>query len=176
LNFIRSHNFMIFKRTLAAGAFLIATAIAANAADLPHAPMAPAPPPPPPMAAPAFDWSGPYVGAYAGMMIGNGFMFGADAGYAFQFGRFVASVEAAVGTTTAGPPLHLNAWARLGPTLGERAWIYALAGWSNWGPLEFGGGMAFALRDNLTFHTDVTVYCCTSPIMIKAGLDWHFGR
>ena len=162
---------MFLKRTLAAGAILIGTAFAANAADLPTMPA----PPPPPMAAPAFDWSGPYVGAYAGLMLGNGFMVGVDAGYAFQFGRFVASVEAAVGTATAGPPLHLSAWGRVGPSFG-RVWIYGLAGWSNWGPLEFGGGIAFALNDNISLRTDVSVYCCTSPIMIRAGVNWHLGR
>ncbi len=46
---------MFLKRILAAGAFVVASAVAANAADIP--PMTP--PPPPPMAPPApiFDWS-----------------------------------------------------------------------------------------------------------------------
>jgi len=166
---------MFLKHTLAAGAILAASVLAANAADLPVAPMAP--PPPPPMAAPAFDWSGPYIGVYGGGMFGNGIMVGADAGYGFQFGRFVASVEAAVGTIFGGPPLHFSVWGRIGPTLGERLWIYALAGWSNWGPLgEYGGGIAVGLRDNLAIHADVTVYCCWSPIMIKAGVNFYLGR
>ena len=166
---------MKFKRFLAAVALAAATSMAANAADIPMAPTVVAPPPPPPAA--TFSWAGPYVGVYAGGMFGNAIFVGVDAGYAFQFGNFVASVEGAIGTAIGGPPLHWSLWGRLGPTLGERVWLYGLVGISNYGTAgEYGGGVAFALNNNLTFHTDVTVYCCWSPVMIKAGLNYHFGN
>lgn len=165
---------MKLARKIAGGvAALMMMAGSAAAADIPQVMTTVAPPPPP---APTFDWAGPYLGVYGGGMLGNGVMLGVDAGYAFQFGRFVASVEGAIGTVIGGPPIHLSAWGRFGPLVGERLWIYGLAGISNFGPFgEFGGGVAYALRDNLSMRVDVSVYCCWSPVMIKAGLNWHLG-
>jgi hypothetical protein len=143
------------------------------AADVP--PMSPVAPPPPPMAA-GFNWAGPYVGVYGGGMFGNAIFLGANAGYAVQFGSFVASIEGAIGTAFGGPPVHMSAWARFGPTIGDRTWLYGLLGTSNYGNRELGGGIARAINDNVSIRADVTIYCCWSPIMIRVGANFHLGN
>ena len=73
---------MSMKRTLAAGA-----------ADLPTIPTAPPPPPAP--VAPAFDWAGPYVGAYGGAILSPTVgQAGIQAGFNIVRGGFLAGIEA----------------------------------------------------------------------------------
>ena len=56
---------MLFKRSIAIGALLLATAVSANGEGA----IAIGAPPPP---SPAFDWSGAYFGAYGGYILGPG--------------------------------------------------------------------------------------------------------
>jgi opacity protein-like surface antigen len=111
-------------------------------------------------AAPGYDWSGPYAGLSAGSTWGNthwttqggtdpyyaGYLLGGQAGYNFQRGQFVWSVEADIGTSNArgiaacpSQPLLLNCednvgalgslTARFGYAWG-RTLFYAKGGWA----------------------------------------------
>ncbi len=74
---------MFLKRTLAASAIVIATAVAANAADIPTMPEPMTPEPM--MPAPSFNWGGAYVGGYGGYVFGGTWsQVGAQAGYQFR--------------------------------------------------------------------------------------------
>ena len=96
------------KRMLMAGAFALAAAGQALAADLPQ----PGPPPPRapatyvPVPAPVFSWTGIYVGINGGYEFGNGtfssgtsvssvdgFLAGGTVGANYQWGQFVLGVE-----------------------------------------------------------------------------------
>ena len=94
------------KRLLMAGAFALAAGGQALAADLPQ----PGPPRAPatyvPVPAPAFSWSGIYVGINGGYAFGsgdfssgasvsgvNGFLAGGTIGAKYQWGRFVLGIE-----------------------------------------------------------------------------------
>lgn len=162
-----------FGLAVTAGAALLMTAGTSFAADVPQmtAPVAP----PPPVAA-SFNWAGPYVGVYGGGMFGNAIFLGVNAGYAVQFGGFVASIEGALGTAFAPEPLHLSAWARFGPAIGDRTWIYGFLGTSNFASREIGGGIARAINDNMSIRVDVSVFCCWSPITIRVGANFHLGN
>ncbi len=103
------------KRILIAGAFALAAGGQAFAADLPP-PMAPPPPRAPatyvPITAPAYSWSGLYLGINGGYGFGtvtpcatcgtasftaDGFLVGGTLGANYQFGAFVVGVEGDVG-------------------------------------------------------------------------------
>ncbi len=116
---------MFLKRTLVAAAFVVGTAVSASAADIPMAPMAP--PPPPPMA-PAFDWSGPYVGAFTGYTLGPAWIVGAQVGYNWQFDRFVVGLEGRVGVAPLVPALFTTVSARAGFLVAPKFLIYGAAG------------------------------------------------
>lgn len=163
---------MKIKALLAAVAFAGMTS-AVSAADIPTGPAIVVAPPPP---AATFSWTGPYVGVYGGGMFSNAIFAGVNAGFAYQFGPIVAGIEGQIGTAIGGPPLHWSIWGRLGPAIGERGWLYGILGTSNYGSREFGGGFAYAITDQISIHTDVTVYCCWSPVMIRGGLNFHLGN
>jgi len=95
------------KKLLLAGTALVASAGIAFAADLP---IRQSPPPAPYIAAPAFTWTGFYIGAHAGYAWGEGRFSasaapgtltddidggfgGLQAGYNHQFGQFVLGLE-----------------------------------------------------------------------------------
>ncbi len=163
---------MKFLRTALAGALAVGMVASASAANCPMAP--PAPPPPLPTA-PAFDWSGPYVGAYTGWVIGTPFIFlGAQAGYNFTFGNFLVGAEVNAGTVFSGPPFNFGVKGRLGYVAAERLLIYGFAGYDNFGPLHLGGGLEYAVGSNLSLRAETSVYCCWSPVIIKAGINYHF--
>lgn len=94
----------MYKYLLAA--LLASVSVGAYAADLPSKK---APPRMPPVYAPAFSWTGFYVGANGGVGIGsltnsnfsasNGGVIGGQVGYNYQFGQFVGGVEADLDAT-----------------------------------------------------------------------------
>lgn len=170
---------MLFKRTLAAGAFVLAAATAASAADLGPIVVS-APPPPPP---PTFSWDGPYVGAYAGYLIGPGVVqIGAQAGYNFVSGGFLAGIELQAGALiSGGVAFEGNANARLGAILGGNFLLYAEAGLGvilpggvTW---TAGGGGEVAVGSNVSLFAEVKALgvfgggCCI--VTVQGGVNWH---
>jgi opacity protein-like surface antigen len=186
---------MFMKRILAAGvagAFLAAGIVAASAADLPAPPpVAPAPPPPAPMA-PAFDWSGLYIGAYGGAIVGGGptvGQAGIQAGFNMVRGAFLAGLEAQIGAVfgAGGVAAEGDVNARLGAILGERVLLYGEAGigaltdfttavafWTA------GGGLEFAVGDRTSLFGEAKVLgafsggCCA--YVFQGGLNFHPGN
>lgn len=179
----------MFKRILAGVAATFAVATAASAADI--APIVVPPPPPVVVAAPVpvFDWSGPYVGTRAALMLCNGTCWlnlDVHAGYNLVAGRFLAGVELGIGRYLLdGEGLEFNAMARAGVVLG-RVLVYGKAGIVGYGAapfdyyLAFGGGAELAIGDRLSVFAGVTAERITTggPFYpgIEAGLNFHFGR
>jgi outer membrane immunogenic protein len=154
-------------KTGIAAVALLATAIAAQAADLPRSYKSPA------YTAPAYaSWTGFYVGLNAGYGFGkasvannvgstgdfnvNGAVFGATAGYNFQTGTWVWGLEGDIdysgmkGSSTAFcvPACTVsNSW------LGTARARLGYAGWNNWLPY-LTGGAAFG---NVKFEQAGTV-------------------
>jgi len=173
---------MMLKRTIAATALVLGSAVAANAADIP---MAPAPPPPPPPAAPVFDWSGPYVGAYAGYVFGVGWVqTGVQVGYNFDLGGFVAGIEGQVGPTFTFPGIaaeaNVNARAGIGfgQTLlyGEAGVGYLFnAGFATW---NAGGGIEFLVNSDVSLFTEAKAIGAFGGgifgVTVQGGVNWHF--
>jgi len=184
---------MLMKRTLAAGALVLASAVAASAADLPTIP---APPPPPPTAvAPAFDWSGPYVGAFGGGIFNDPFdpiwQVGLQAGFNMQRGSFVVGAEAYAEyrfSTGFGNHWSAGANARVGAVLGERVLVYGEAGagyvftaggfpvWTAGGGVELGLGEAMSLFTEVKAINTFGGGPATRGTQIQAGLNFHIGR
>ncbi len=172
---------MKFKRTLAAAAIVLGSAVAANAADIPMAPPAPPPPPPP---APSFDWSGPYVGAYGGYVFGVGWIqTGAQAGYNFDMGGFVAGIEGQLGAVWTLPGLigEANVNARAGVVLGD-ALLYGEAGVGVLFPgfvptWNAGGGIEFAVTNDISLFGEAKALGFFGGgvfgVTVQGGLNWH---
>ena len=178
---------MFTKRAAASAALVLASTIAVNAADLTPA-YTPAPPPPAVSYTPmiGFDWSGPYVGAYGGYLIGVGFgQAGAQAGYNFMLGNtFVAGIEVQAGGIWAFPGLlgEANANARLGAAFGD-VLVYAEGGVGIIYPVAFtwnaGGGLEYAINNDFSVFGEAKAvgafgggYIGTT---VQAGVNWHFG-
>jgi opacity protein-like surface antigen len=174
---------MFLKRALMAGAMVLTTAIAANAADL--TPITPAPPPAPPPA-PTFNWAGPYVGAYGGFVFGPGaIQAGAQAGYNFVSGGFLGGIEIQAGVFAPIPGVTFEADlnARVGAVLGGNFLLYGEAG-VGWlaAPgafiYTFGGGAEVAVGTSVSLFGEVKGLgafgggCCI--ITVQGGLNYHF--
>ena len=177
---------MNIRRILTAGALAIATtftAATANAADIPMAPVAPPPPPPP---APVFDWAGGYGGIYGGASVGVGLFghVGAQVGYNFVSGGFLAGIEGQAGALIAGGGVGFDGRvnARLGAILGDKVLLYAEAGAGIWWPVAlpytFGGGIEIAVGQSASIFAEAKGYglfgggCC--GIIGEGGINWHF--
>lgn len=173
---------MFLKRTLAAAAIVLGAATAANAADIPT--IAPPPPPPPPPA-PVFDWSGPYIGAYAGYVFGVGWVqTGVQAGYNFDLGGLVAGIEGQIGPTFTLPGIigEVNVNARAGFGLGQ-ALIYGEAGVGYLiSPSVFtwnaGGGVEFLINTDMSVFAEAKALGAFGGgvfgVSVQGGLNWHF--
>jgi opacity protein-like surface antigen len=144
----------------AAAAVSISTA--AFAADPILAPGAP----PPPMAAPGFDWSGPYVGAIAGLFNTGGASFqygGVQFGYNAVFrGNMLAGleVETVHWMTPAFPIVAAYLNGRLGFIAGDRVLLYGEAGIGTYllgglGVFTAGGGVEIAVTNMLSVFGEV---------------------
>ncbi len=173
---------MFLKRTLAAGALVLATAVTANAADL--TPIMPAPvAPAPTMPAPTFSWGGIYVGGYGGYLFGPGYpQLGAQVGYNFVSGAFLAGAEVQAGALFAGGiAFEGNLNARAGVLLGGSVLLYGEAGVGTiaFGPFTytFGGGAEFAVGHSASLFVETKGLgifggsCCA--ITVQGGLNWH---
>lgn len=171
---------MFLKRTLAAGAILIGTAFAANAADLPTIPA-----PPPPMAAPAFDWSGMYIGAYGGVLAPVFYEAGVQAGINRVRGNFLFGGEAQVGIGFL-PGFGIDAFVngRLGFILGSRVLLYGELGAGaiilpGFTPLWTAkGGIEFALGTSVSLFAEGGLLGTFAPFapagrVIQVGVNWH---
>jgi opacity protein-like surface antigen len=142
----------------AAAAVSISTA--ASAADPMMAPGAP------PMSAPAFDWSGPYVGAIAGLHneAGTSYQYGG-----VQFGyNFVLRDRILVGLEVETIHWKFPGWpfvsaalnGRLGFIAGDRVLLYAEAGigtyfFTGTGVITAGGGVEVAVTNALSVFGEV---------------------
>ncbi len=174
---------MFLKRTLVAGLVVAATTVAANAADL--TPLAPAPMAPQPMMSPTFSWGGPYVGAYGGyLFVGPGYgQAGAQAGYNFVSGGFLAGLEVQAGALIqSGIAFEGNLNARAGVILGSKLLLYGEGG-LGWIPASsnftytFGGGAELAVGTALSVFAEGKAFgvlggtCC--GVVVQAGINWH---
>lgn len=171
---------MFLKRTLLAGTVVLATAVAANAADIP---MMPEPMTPEPMMpAPSFSWGGAYVGAYGGYLLGPGAaQAGAQAGYNFVSGGFLAGIEVQAGALFIGPAFEGNVNVRAGALLGDSVLLYAEAGLGTIGLVSytytFGGGAEFAVGTATSLFIEAKGFgilsgsCCA--ITVQGGLNFH---
>jgi outer membrane immunogenic protein len=171
-------------RTLAlgiVGSALVTTSVLA--ADLPPPP-AGAPPPPPPMAAPAFDWSGPYIGAYGGVFLpATAGQAGIQAGFNVVRGRFLAGLEAQVGAVFGGGGFTYEAYlnGRLGFILGDRFLLYGEAGVGMLGGIFIwtgGGGMEIALREAWSIFAEAKAIGVfggggIAAYTVQGGINWH---
>jgi opacity protein-like surface antigen len=143
------------------------------------------------MASPAFDWSGPYIGVYGGVITDfaiYGARAGVQAGFNIQRGSFVAGLEVQAGAYYAMGLLALeaNINAILGFALGDRVLLYGEGGvgvayapsipataflWTA------GGGLAFAIRDPMSMFAEAKVAAPFGggPLVyiFQAGLNWH---
>ncbi len=157
----------------AAGAMFFATS--AMAAD----PVMPAPPPPPPPAAPAFDWSGPYVGAYLGYWFGDGGMVGGLAGYNYQINNFVVGVDVSAGIWDFGSP-DFEAYAIFrGGVAFDRILAYAGIGpgWEGSFTYAATAGVEFAVTDNVILRGEAIFYEPFSGVIygVRGGVSFLFG-
>jgi outer membrane immunogenic protein len=178
-----------------------ALAASAAAADLGGARRAKAPPPPPPPiieeAAP-FSWTGFYVGAHLGYgwtdidwqevpafngsHDGEGVLAGAQAGYNWQYGRFVYGVEADISSLwiDGGNACcdHEMSWlysvrGRLGLTGYDNRTLYYVTGGGAWADIDYasvgrfsnnhfgwviGGGIERALTPGMTARIEYLYY------------------
>jgi outer membrane immunogenic protein len=175
---------------LAASALIAASAMAA---DIPPPPVVVAPPPPPPIAAPAFDWSGPYVGFYGGAVFEGGLQFfiaGIQAGYNVIAGeRILFGIEGRLGAAFEvapfGAALETALSARVGAILGERALLYGEGGiwWIQGAPVLLwtaGGGLEFAVGNRASLFGEAKVVgdfnglCCA--FTVEGGFNFHPGN
>jgi len=176
-------------------AALMMTAGSAVAADVPEfvTPVAP----PPPVAAPGFDWAGPYFGGYLGANFdpgGAGIFFdaGLQAGYNWVLGNVLVGVEA-----YAGFQFIVNPWgnsppyggvdARVGTFVGDRAVVYATAGIQRFlvpGPgflVPLAIGVEVAVRDALSVFGEIGTMavfpCCGIDVLrVLFGVNFHPGN
>ncbi len=185
LDYQQTEVSVILKRSLIAAAAVIGTVGAAAAADIPMAPPAPPAAPVTPPPAPAFDWSGPYVGAYSGYVFGVGWVpFGVQAGYLYDLGGFVVGIEGQLAANWTIPGLagQANVNARAGVELGE-ALLYGEAGVGilfpgATGTWNAGGGIEFAVNNDMTLFAETkaegTFGGGLYGVRVTGGLNWHF--
>ena len=143
----------------AAAAALVSTA--ASAADPIMAPGAP----PPPMAAPGFDWSGPYVGAIAGLHNEAGFSYqygGVQFGYNLVFrDKILAGLEVeTIHWMFPFPFVSAALNGRLGFIAGDRVLLYGEVGIGTYffggaGVVTAGGGVEVAVTNAISVFGEV---------------------
>ena len=151
------------------------------------------------MVTPAFDWSGPYIGVYAGFMriqaaTNNPAPIpraGIQAGYNIVRGRFLAGVEVQAGIIGFTSPLALEGDlnARLGLLLGERILLYAEAGimvlYAPSAPpptvlWTLSGGLEVAIGQSWSIFAEGGIARPfgggAQAIVVEGGLNWHLGN
>jgi len=144
------------------------------------------------MAAPGFDWSGPYIGAIAGLYTnGSSFQYGGvQFGYNFVLrDRILAGLEVeTIHWRSPGYPLVSAALnGRLGFIAGDRVLIYTEAGigtyfFSGTGVVTLGGGVEVAVTDAISVFGEVNRdfffgggLAPTSFSSFEAGFNYHPG-
>ena len=165
---------MFVKRTIVASAFVVGSAVAANAADIPMVVT--------PVVAPeciceeGADWGGFYVGVLADLQfVSTGGPYfpwvggGVRAGYNFDLGNFVVGVEGTLEYSGTVPGFGIRAVeaiavARAGFEIaGGNALVYAAAGGGSLWNLTFlvqapfwtaGGGIEAMMSDRLSIRAD----------------------
>ncbi len=147
-------------RLILGAAAAVSISTAASAADFVMTPGAP------PMTAPGFDWSGPYVGAIAGLHNEAGLSYqysGVQFGYNFVLrDRILAGLEVeTIHWVLPGWPFVSAALnGRLGFIAGDRVLLYAEAGigtyfFTGTGVITAGGGVEIAVTDALSVFGEV---------------------
>lgn len=172
---------MLFKRTLAAGAFVLTSAFAAQAADLTPIMVSAPPPPPPTIAAPMFNWAGPYIGAYGGYAFDYTFwQAGVQAGYNFLMGGFLAGVEAQAGVAFGGGfAFEGDLNARLGYLLGSNLLLYGEGGlgWIGAPIFTAGGGVELGVGPAMSVFAEAkamgTFGGGFGGVTVQGGMNWH---
>lgn len=172
-----------YAKTLIGAAAAALMSTAASAADfVTIQPAAPAP-----MAAPGFDWSGPYAGAFFSTGVGGVPSVGVQYGYNFLFGsRMLAGLEVTTSHWSApGYPLvdaSLNA--RLGIVADDRVLLYGELGIGTYigaiGVFSAGGGVEIAVSNSFSAFGEVKrlyVVGALAPIATFAsiGVNYHPG-
>ncbi len=175
--------FRAFVVAAAVGAFVPA---AANAADLLTVPVSTAASVP---VSDGFDWNGFYAGIYGvgqlsplgGPQLGAGLDLGVNA----QFDYVLVGGEVAFhGLTGGASGTYIEALGKVGVLPGDDVLLYATAGYGlSLGPaaetdLLLGGGVEFAVTDNVTLRTQ---YLHGFPLtggnpkdQVTAGVNFHF--
>ena len=133
----------------------------------------------------AGDWSGGYVGAYAGAgYSGNETIVGLVGGYSWQTGIFVygAEVDAFSANPSGDTEVFLNA--RAGAGIGENVLVFAKVGRGQYnGSTQLygaGGGAEYAVNQNLSvrfdheWHNALGSELFTGPTFTKLGAVWSF--
>ena len=178
---------MFMKRTLIAGAFVVATAVTAAAADIPAA--APAPPPPPP--APTFSFAGGYFGVQGGNFWSalapvTAQNIGLHGGYNVEFGRIVAGVRLDANYVNA-PALNTDLFGHVGFKVMDRLQVYGAAGigycvtvgpCASFGHILAGGGAEYLVTQRISVFGEVLGVWGTGgfgPLGIRAqvGVSLH---
>jgi hypothetical protein len=181
------------KRLLAGAAFAALAATSAEAADL--TPIMPAEPPMAPvMPAPAFSWSGPYIGHFSTLVHCSGcipffaIQSGVRFGYNVTAGNALFGVNGGLLAFFHGPPLTFiaEAMARAGVLLGDKVVLYGQIGVDYFiGPSAFaltaGGGLEVALGRRVSIFGEVMPYWGLPAFVgpywrFTAGVNWHFGH
>jgi opacity protein-like surface antigen len=179
---------MKLRSLIAAGAVALGFSNAsALAADI--VPIVPAPPPVVVVpAAPGFDWSGLYLGAYAGYNIGiPEFAVGATAGFNIVRNRLLFGAEVRVGVFFPGEgptgfDLHLEGLGRTGFLIGDRLLAYGTAGvgtvfccgftyWFAGGGVELGMGERLSIFGEVRAYDDIGDF--SPQLMLRTGVNFH---
>ena len=177
---------MNLKRTIAAGALVLMSAAGTQAADVVGPIAITLPPPPPPMTL-AFDWSGPYVGAFGGFVFnGVWYQAGIQAGHNMVRGNFLAGLEAELGAAFGGAlAFEGYANARLGYILGSRILVYGEAGVGGILPgggffWNAGAGLEIAVGQSLSLFAEGNVLFAApavySGVAVQGGINWRIGN
>lgn len=176
----------MFRRTLAAGAFVLLSGVAAQAADLTPIMPAPVAPTVTPVT-PSFGWGGLYVGAYGGYSFIPGIAdAGMLAGYNFVSGNFVGGVEGRIGAGFGGPAAFYGSLnARAGFLATPNLLVYGVGGVGYIPAVTtviytFGGGAEYAIGNGVSVFGEARALgaigagCC--GVSLQAGVNYHIGR
>ena len=160
-------------------------AIGAMAADIPTAPIVVAPHAP--VAAPAFDWSGLYVGGFLERTV-SPLQTGLVVGYNINRGNLVLGFQAGAEIAWGGGAVFgLTASAKAGRPVGERLLLYGITGID----VFFPGGVAvfwharagaeYALNNRISVFGEAGVIGLFNPLdccqlSLRAGVNFRPGR
>lgn len=174
-------------RNALAAATAVVTLVAAPALAADIAPIivpAPAPVVVPAPVPTIHDWTGLYVGVYAGFQnnIPPPYAIGGQAGFNLQRGRLVFGVQGRAGVYMPGADFHFNIDGRVGVVLGQQGRMLAYAvGGAGFIPCclpvhgEIGGGVEFALGNRLSVFGEARTFVFEGigGLLLRGGVNIH---